>query len=224
MNAESQVAVLANRVAPQRPALRGVLHLAAAAAATIGAAWLLLVADSARGYVGGAIFGASLILLYSTSAGYHRIRWRPTFHRLLKRLDHSMIWVLIGGTYTPIALKVSDAWGIPILSVVWGLAGAGVLMHLAWPYAPRWMSVVLYVGLGWLALIATSELIEEFAAAPLTLLALGGMLYTLGGVIYAVGKPNPWPRVFGYHEVFHLFVIAGSAVHYLLIAIYVLPR
>lgn len=223
MSTRAQAAPLASGVAPPRPTLRGVFHLAAAVAATAGAAWLLLLADSPRGYVGAAIFAASLVLLYGTSATYHRISWKPAMRRVVKRLDHSMIWILIGGTYTPIALRISDAWGIPILSVVWGLAGAGVLMKLLWPDAPKWISVALYVGLGWLAVVGTSEILAEFAAGPLTLLVLGGVLYTIGGVVYALGRPNPWPRVFGYHEVFHGLVVAGSAVHYSLIAIYVVP-
>jgi hemolysin III len=132
--------------------------------------------------------------------------------------------VLIAGTYTPLCLKVSLAWGIPILSVVWGIAGAGILLRLIWMGGPRWLSVTLYVALGWMALVAASELIEEFAFAALLLLVLGGAFYTLGGAVYAAGRPDPWPRVFGYHEVFHLLVIAGSAVHYSLIAAFVLPR
>lgn len=204
--------------------LRGVFHLGAAFAATVGTVLLLLVADSPQAYVGGAIFGASLMLLYGTSAAYHRITWTPLMRGIVKRLDHSMIFVLIGGTYTPIGLVVlSNAWWISMLSVVWGIAGAGILMKLVWPGTPRWLGVMLYVVLGWLALMPAWELAAWFTAGPLLLLALGGVLYTLGGVVYAVGRPNPWPRVFGYHEVLHLLVIAGSVLHYALVAIYVLP-
>ncbi len=208
----------------RRPALRGVFHLGAAVAAVAGTVPLLLIADTARAYVGAAVFAASLILLYSTSAGYHRITWTPRLRGIAKRLDHAMIFVLIAGTYTPFCLLVaSDAWGISLLSVVWGIAGAGVLLKLAWPGAPRWLSVLFYALLGWLALVAAAELIAWLPGGPLALLVLGGVLYTLGGVVYAVRRPDPFPRVLGYHEVFHLLVITGSAVHYSLVAIYVLP-
>jgi hemolysin III len=223
MSPEAKLAVLGDP-GSQRPLLRGVFHLGAALAATVGAACLLLIADSPSAYVGAAIFAASLILLYGTSASYHSFYWTPTRRQILRRLDHAMIFVLIAGTYTPLCLKVSLAWGIPILSVVWGIAGAGILLRLIWMGGPRWLSVTLYVALGWMALVAASELIEEFAFAALLLLVLGGAFYTLGGAVYAAGRPDPWPRVFGYHEVFHLLVIAGSAVHYSLIAAFVLPR
>lgn len=222
MPAEAKVAVLGDR-GLQQPLLRGVSHLGAAIAAPAGAAWLLLIADSPSAYVGGAIFAASLILLYGISASYHRMCWKPTLRRVLRRLDHAMIFVLIAGTYTPLCLKVSLAWGIPILSVVWGIAGAGVLLRLAWLGGPRWLGVTLYAMLGWLSLVAVPELLEEFASGLLVMLVLGGVLYTLGGAVYAAGRPDPWPHVFGYHEVFHLLVIAGSAVHYSLIAAFVLP-
>lgn len=208
-----------------RPMLRGVSHLWAAIAATLGAPLLLLVADSPKGYVGGAIFAASLMCMYWTSAGYHRITWRPFLRGIINRLDHSMALVLIGGTYTPIGLVVlSTAWWISMLSVVWGIIGAGILMNLVWPASPRWLRVTLYVIIGWLALVPAAELAAQFTAAPLALLVLGGVMYTLGGVIYASRKPDPWPRVFGYLEVFHLLVIAGSALHYSLVAAYVLSR
>lgn len=212
-------------VAGQRPLLRGVFHLAAAFAAFGGTGVLLLVAGSPRAYVGGAIFGASLTLLYATSACYHRISWRPRLRGVMKRLDHAMIFVLIAGTYTPLSLKLpSNAWGISMLSVVWAIAGAGIVVKVLWPYAPRWFGVLWYVMLGWLCLIAAPQLAHWLGVAPLTLLAGGGAVYTLGGVVYALGWPNPWPRVFGYHEVFHTLTIAGSALHYSVLAIWILPR
>lgn len=209
----------------ERPLLRGWFHVCAAVAATLGTGLLLLMAESPQAYVGGALFGASLILLYATSAVYHRVTWKPKLRQVVRRLDHAMIFVLIGGTYTPFCLVVLQlGWGIPILSVIWGLAGAGILLKMLWITAPKWLSVTLYTTLGWLAVIGSSQLVAWFTLSPLILLIIGGALYTLGGTTYALGRPNPWPRVFGYHEIFHLLVIAGSALHYWLIAIYVLPN
>jgi hemolysin III len=215
-----------NNFHTQRPLLRGVSHvIAAIVATTLGAPALLLIADSPRAYVSAAIFAASLILLYSTSAAYHRINWTPLFRAIISRMDHSMVLVLIGGTFTPFCLIVlNTAWGITMLSVIWSIAGAGVLVNTVWPASPRWLRVGFYVVLGWLGLIPAPELASRLAAAPLALLVLGGVLYTIAGLIYAVGKPNPFPRVFGHLEVFHLFVIAGTVLHYFTIAIYVLPR
>ena len=208
----------------QRPALRGYLHLAAAFAAVAGCVALILLADSARAHVGGAIFASSLILLYATSATYHRMRWGRRMRSLMKRLDHSMIFVLIAGTYTPFCLlTLNDAWGISLLSVIWGIAGAGVLLKMVWPGAAKALSVTLYASAGWLGVVAATELADWFAVVPLALLVLGGVLYTVGGFVYAVGRPNPFPRVFGYHEVFHVLVVAGSALHYALVAIYLMP-
>ena len=216
--------VVTDNALRQRPALRGMFHVCGVIAATLGAPLLLLIANSPRAYVGGAIFAASLILLYGTSASYHRITWTPLFRAIISRLDHSMVLVLIAGTYTPFCLIVlNTAWGISMLSVIWGVAGAGILMNLVWPASPRWLRVTFYVVLGWLGLISAWELAAWFTASPLLLLILGGAVYTLGGVVYAIRKPNPWPRVFGYHEIFHLLVVLGSTLHYSLVAIYVLP-
>jgi hemolysin III len=199
----------------RRPLLRGVLHLLAAGAAIAGIVVLVLLADSAAGYVGGAIFAACLVLLYTTSGVYHVVTWGPRLRNVLKRLDHSTIFLLIAGTYTPFCLALgSTAWGISILALVWSLAGAGVLLKLVWPGGPRWLSVGLYLGVGWLAVVAATELVAWFTLVPLALLLLGGVMYSLGGVVYAARRPDPFPRVFGYHEVFHAFVVAGSAVHF----------
>jgi hemolysin III len=214
----------ARELSLQRPLLRGYFHALAAGAAIAGLVLLVLLAESPRAYVGGAIFAASLILLYLTSATYHTITWGSRMRGVLKRLDHSMIFVLIGGTYTPFCLLVlNDAWGISMLSVIWGVAAAGIMLKVIWPGAPRWLGVILYASAGWMAVVATVPLAEWFAFGPLALLVAGGVLYTVGGVIYALRRPDPFPRVFGYHEVFHLLVIAGSVLHYTLVAAYLMP-
>jgi hemolysin III len=195
-------------LALERPLLRGWLHAGAAVAAMAGTACLLLLASSPAGYVGASIFGASLIALYWTSATYHRIAWRrPTWRSVNKRVDHAMIFLLIGGTYTPFCLAMSFAWGIPMLAIVWTFAALGALLKVLWPNTPRWLGVTLYVALGWTALIGVTEIVNVFTAAPIALVLFGGLLYTLGGITYAIRRPDPWPAVFGYHEVFHTLVV-----------------
>jgi hemolysin III len=135
-----------------------------------------------------------------------------------------MIFALIAGTYTPFCLIVlGNGWGITMLALVWSFAGIGMLLKIAWPSAPRWLSVGLYLGLGWLAVIPAAELAARMHAGAIAVLLLGGLLYTAGGFVYAMKRPNPLPRVFGFHEVFHALVIAGTIVHFSLIAVYVLP-
>jgi hemolysin III len=204
--------------------MRGTLHATMAAFAPFGLVLLLLIADSPRAYVGAAICGASLIALYTTSASYHLAPWPQSWHGIMKRLDHSMIFALIAGTYTPFCLVVlGNGWGITMLALVWSFAGVGMLLKIAWPSAPRWLSVGLYMGLGWLAVIPAAELATRMHAGAIVVLLFGGLLYTAGGVVYAMKRPNPLPRVFGFHEVFHALVIAGTLVHFSLIAVYVLP-
>jgi len=208
----------------RRPLLRGYLHLGAAIAAALGPVLLVLLADSPKAYVGGVIFAISLIALYTVSGIYHSVRWGPRMGAVLKRLDHAMIFVMIAGGYTPFCLFAgSPAWGISLLAVVWSIAGAGVALKIAWPNAPRWLSVALYLGAGWIALVAATKITDWYAIGPLLVLALGGVLYSIGGVIYGLRRPNPFPRVFGYHEVFHTLVIAGSVLHYGVVAAYLMP-
>ena len=207
-----------------RPLLRGYFHAAAGGAAIAGFVGLMLLADSFRAYVAGAVFATSLILLYLTSGTYHAINWGLRMKGLLRRLDHSMIFVLIAGSYTPFCLLVANGvWAVTVLAVVWSIAIAGILLKMIWPGAPRWLGVGLYLSAGWLGVVAGLPLAGWFALVPLVLLVLGGVLYTIGGVIYGLKRPDPFPRIFGYHEVFHVLVIAGSALHYTLIAAYVIP-
>ncbi len=191
-----------------RPMLRGYLHLVAAAVTPFALGLLLLIADSPRDYVGAAIFGASLILLYTTSGIYHVMPQSIRFHGILRKMDHSMIFLLIGGTYTPFALKLLDnGWGIPILSVVWGLGGAGIVLKIIAPQAPRWLGVSIYLAIGWVGLIPVAQIAKTLPLEALVLLIVGGSLYSIGGLMYLYRWPNPFPRVFGFHEVFHSMVI-----------------
>jgi hemolysin III len=207
-----------------RPRLRGMFHLVAALLAPFGLLLLLAVADSPRGYVGGTIFAVSLMLMYGASANYHLVPWSERLHPFARRLDHSMIFVLIGGTYTPFCLVILDnVWGIIMLSVVWSLAGAGVLMRVFWLGAPRWLIVATYLAVGWVALAFLPLVLTYLSAGALAVLVFGGVLYTTGGAVYGLKRPDPFPSVFGYHEIFHLFVVAGTLAHFGLIAAHVLP-
>lgn len=205
-----------------RPLMRGTLHLAAAMLAPAGLVLLMFLADSPRRFVGASIFSTSLILLYTSSASYHLVPWSDRLRAVMKRVDHSMIFVFIAGTYTPLCLiLLDDVWGIPMLAAVWSLAAVGVLTTIFWPDAPRWLRVGLYLGIGWIGVIPALQVLPAMSAGQLALLCLGGALYTVGAVVYARRSPNPFPRVFGFHEVFHTLVVAGSALHFALIALYV---
>jgi len=205
------------------PVLRGYLHLAGAIVAPFALLLLLVIADSPRGVVGGAIFGASLIALYSTSATYHIPPWGRRMRLFMSRLDHSVIFIFIAGTYAPFALKaMSSAWGIPILSLVGSLALVGFVLSLAAPVPPRWVRVSLYLTLGWIGLVGITELIKFLPGEALALLVLSGILFSVGGVTYALRRPDPFPRVFGYHEVFHALQVTATVVIYSVVAIYVL--
>ncbi|MGD9933331.1 MAG: hemolysin III family protein [Dehalococcoidia bacterium] len=210
-------------VARKRPLLRGYSHLAAALIAPFALLALLLIADSPRAYVGAAVFGASLILLFSTSAGYHLLPWPPRVRAFVQRVDHSMIFVAVTGMYVPFCLQAMPmAWGISVLSVIGGLALAGIVLKQAWFTAPRWLGVTTYVAVGWTAIVAIPAL--ELGGWSMALLAASGLLYTVGAVCFATGRPRLAPSVFGHHEVFHAMVILGTGLIYGVVSIDVLPR
>ena len=207
-----------------RPIMRGYIHLTAALITPFALALLLVVADSPRDYASSAVFGASLILLYTISAFYHLVLLRSRYLSTLRRMDHAMIFLLIGGTYTPFALKILDAgWGIAILSIVWGLAGVGILLKLSVPQAPRWFGVGIYLALGWIGLIPSVQISKALPMEATILLVAGGLLYSAGGLMYLFRWPDPFPRVFGFHEVFHSMVVIASGIFYFIVAVYVLP-
>ncbi len=207
-----------------RPLLRGHVHLVCAIVAPLALALLLVVADSPAAYVGASIFGAGLILLFSVSAAYHLVPWQRSARSVAKRIDHSAIFLAIGASYTPFCLQVLPlAWGVPVLSVVWTLCAAGIVLKVAWAAAPRWLSVGSYLLVGWLALVTVYPLSTALSLAALGSLLAAGVLYSLGALAYATRWPNPVPRIFGHHEVFHLLVAGASSVLYAVIAIEVLP-
>jgi hemolysin III len=207
-----------------RPRLRGVFHQYAFFASLITGAVLILVAPTRKASTAAAIYAASVSGLFGASALYHRVTWRPATRRWMRRLDHSMIFVLIAGTYTPFALLVlHGTLATVVLAIVWGGALAGVVLKLAWVDAPKWLMAAVYVGLGWVGAATAPQLVSDAGVGAVALLAAGGLLYTAGAVIYAIRRPDPLPKVFGYHEIFHILVIVAAATHYAAIAGYALP-
>ena len=168
------------------------------------------------------VFGAAMVLLYSASTLYHWLTLSERGIRTLRRIDHSMIFVYIAATYTPVCLiPLRGPWGWSLLGSVWGLALAGIGVKVFWFHAPRWLSTSLYLILGWLALVGIYPLALALDVGALIWLVAGGVLYSLGATIYALRRPDPFPGVFGFHEIFHLFVIGGSVCHYLLMYFYI---
>jgi hemolysin III len=202
-------------VAPRpKPLLRGVSHEIAAGVSLAGLVALVLLAPGPRARMGALIYGTSLVALFSVSALYHRPTWSPRARLWMRRLDHSAIFLLIAGTFTPLCLLIGDARAHTMLAVVWAGAGLGVLRALLWPRAPRAVATALYLLLGWAAVPLVPAMYRELGAGSLALLAAGGLLYSVGAVIYATRRPDPFPRVFGYHEIFHALVIAAAGLHF----------
>ena len=207
-----------------RPRLRGVSHqYAFFASLALGVA---LVATAPPGWATAAcaVYAFAVCGLFGTSALYHRISWTPRGRRRMRRVDHSMIFVLIAGTYTPVAvLALRGTTQAAIIALAWGGALAGVVLKLIWVDAPKWLGAAIYVALGWVSVICLGQLAAATGILAVVGFAAGGVLYTTGAVIYALGKPNPWPGIFGYHEVFHALVIAAAALHYAVIALLLVP-
>ncbi|HEY4451645.1 MAG TPA: hemolysin III family protein [Solirubrobacteraceae bacterium] len=212
-------------VEPIKPRLRGVLHEYAFFVSLACGVGLILAASDGRARVAAAIYVAALSGLLGTSALYHRVTWRPRARRRMRRLDHSMIFVLIAGTYTPVALlALKGSLASAILIALWFGALGGVIFKLLWIDAPKWLFASIYVTLGLVTAAIFGQLPATIGWLGAAGLAAGGLLYVLGAVVYASGRPNPWPKVFGYHEVFHALVIGAAALHFAVIAFAVLPR
>jgi hemolysin III len=208
----------------ERPRLRGVFHQYAFFVAVLAGAVLVVLADSGREVVATLIYAVALASMFGVSALYHRVTWRsPEIRKWMRRLDHSTILLLIAGTYTPFALLAFDGTlGTAVLIAVWSGAAAGLVLNLLWIDAPTWVTAVVYLTLGWVGAIAVPELVS-FGVVPAALVFLGGALYTIGAVTYALKRPDPVPHVFGYHEIFHLLVIGAAISHFVAIAAFVLP-
>jgi hemolysin III len=201
-----------------KPMMRGVLHQVFVFVAAAAAVTLIALAPTTRAIWAAGIYGFSLVALLGISATYHRNTWGPVARLFMQRLDHSAIFVLIAGTYTPICLLVLGSAGIPLLAVVWGGATLGVLQATFWPSAPKLLKASLYIGLGWVLVLQWSPLLAALTTFQLALLAAGGFAYTLGALVYAFQRPNPFPKTFGYHEVFHALVVGAAACHFIVMA------
>lgn len=202
---------------PVRPRMRGWLHACAFPVSLVAGATLVAVVAptvGSRAAVATSIYALTVSLLFGTSALYHRVTWQPRARAIMKRLDHSMIFVFIAGTYTPFSLFVLQrTTGTVVLAVVWGGAFAGTALKMARPGGSRWMSVPIYLALGWVAIFVLPALLHA-GVVTLTLILAGGAIYTAGALVYATRRPDPRPAVFGYHEVFHLCTIVAALCHY----------
>jgi hemolysin III len=210
-----------------REPINGITHAAGGLLAALGLGVLLATAASSGRLdqlVAFGVFGLSLIALYAASALYHLLPLSPSGVARLRTLDHMAIFVLIAGTYTPFCLLALDgAWRWGLLALIWGLALCGVLLKLLWMDASRWLSVLLYLGMGWVAVIAAPALLRAVPPDGITWILAGGLVYSAGALIYGLKRPNLLPGTFGFHEVWHLFVIAGSACHFWAVLHYVAP-
>ncbi len=223
--AESAKEVASEAIAAVKPKLRGVSHEWAFFVSLFLGAALIVAAKTPEATLAVAIYAVSLSALLGTSALYHRVNWkRPDMRRWMRRLDHSMIFFLIAGTYTPFALLVLDGpLADAILAVVWVGALIGAIVEMVWIEHPKWVAALVYMSLGWVAVVAFPGMWQEMGVGGTLLVAVGGLLYTVGAVVYATQRPNPNPRVFGYHEVFHALVILAAAAHFAAVAFFALP-
>jgi hemolysin III len=206
---------LAAVVAEVKPRLRGWLHAVTSPLTLAAGVVLIVLSPTAATRVGSTIFMGSAVLLFSVSAIYHRGSWSPRTWSVLQRFDHANIFLLIAGSYTPFTLiMLEGTTQMVMLTVVWGGAALGVALRLFWRRAPRWAFVPIYIGLGWAAVFVADEFAAGSTTAVMALVAAGGLLYTLGGVVYGFRKPDPFPSWFGFHEVFHTLTIAAFVTHY----------
>ena len=209
--------------AKRRPRFRGVLHQYSFFVAVLLGALLVVGAQDGIERVSAFVFAASVAAMLGVSALYHRVVWPPGPRRWMRRLDHAAIFLLIAGTYSPFGLVALDgAWRVVVLAIVWSGALAAIVLKVAWIDAPRWVAALVAVCLGWVGVVALPEIHGSIGFSPLVLIAVGGLLYTAGAVIYALRRPDPLPSVFGYHEIFHALVVAAAGFQYVAVALFVL--
>lgn len=202
----------------EKPFLRGRFH-EAAAYISLGACLMLLdLCRTAETFLAVLVYSLSLVGLFVCSAIYHRIHWQEKARALMRRLDHSAIFALIAGTMTPIFyLTLPEDSRLYAISLIWSVATLGIIQAIFWISAPKWLASILYVAAGWLGYPFLEKMSAVLGTSGVILVLAGGILYTLGAVVYALKRPNPWPKSFGYHEIFHLFVAAAAVCHFILI-------
>jgi hemolysin III len=210
-----------------REPVNGLTHLAGAvfaAVALVVLVWIAATAGKVEQVIAFSIFGLSMLGLYLASTLYHCLPLPEVGVPLWRRIDHMMIYVLIAGTYTPICLIAFEgAWRWAMLALIWGLALGGVLFKIFWMHAPGWLSIALYVGMGWVAVIATPEVYRALPPAGVAWIVAGGITYTVGALVFGLRRPDPVPGVFGFHELWHLFVLAGSFCFFWVMLRYIAP-
>jgi len=205
-----------------KPKLRGVIHLVMSPLSLVAGLTLVTIAHELRGRVTLGILTLTAVVLFSCSALYHRVKWRESMKALWRRIDHANIPLLIAGTYTPFAIFLLDSRKATILlSIIWGTAAAAAIFRIAWITAPRWLYVPIYIALGWMALIYLPDFYREGGIAVFTLIFVGGLLYSAGGIIYALKKPNFSINWFGFHELFHAMTAAAFICHFVAAALVV---
>ena len=197
-----------------KPKLRGWLHVGMTPVALVAGIVLVVLAGSTQGKVSAAVFGGTAVLLFGTSAVYHRGTWSPRVGGFLRRFDHSNIFLIIAGTYTPFALLLPPDQARRMLLIVWSGAILGVLFRVFWTHAPRWLYVPAYMMLGWVAVFYFGPLLEHACGAVMTWVVIGGALYSLGALVYGTKRPDFSPRWFGFHEVFHTLTILAFTAHF----------
>ena len=207
-----------------KPRLRGVFHQYAFVAAMAAGVVLVVFADGPREQFASWVYGIALTAMFGASAVYHRVNWRSLRHRVwARRIDHSMIFLFIAGTYTPFALlSFEGVLPIVVLATVWGGAVLGLTLNLVWIHAPNWVTAIAYLAVGWVGVIAVPEMFSRVGVAGSVLLLVGGALYTLGALAYAARWPNPFPATFGFHEIFHVLVVAAAATQFIAVSFVVL--
>jgi hemolysin III len=197
-----------------KPLLRGVLHHSAAWFSLGAGAVLVATASTTRAAIAAGVYCLSLVTLFAVSAIYHRVQWSPPARARMRRADHASIFVLIAGTYTPVSLyALGEADGRRMLILIWSFAAAGVLLSLFWPKAPKALTALVAVAMGWMIVPYFTQ-VRGLLGESVWLILAGGIVYTIGAIVYALKRPDPWPRVFGYHEVFHALTLVGAFLHF----------